>query len=202
MTPNSTQMIIAPTDPSGSTISLDLGPIYRAEARVAEVQAVTLAKAPELLSVFNKAYLDLSKMIRYLEGEYLRALRIAKKRRSVIILDEAREILVAKGLATTRSPGGSADLREALLDGDDEYQLLQERAETIQVYRELLNDKRKGIEMAYHSVKRIISQEGAYRNVHLNGTMPQGEESLAGVTLDDVKDDTGPTVGPWGQPVY
>lgn len=201
-----TKLICPRAHPEADDIALELGEIYRAEARIMEIQGITKAKAPELLSVFNRAYLQLSGMIRELELEHLRATRIAKKRRSVILLDEAKDLLISKGLATNRSPAGSADQREALLDGDDEYQAALERAETIKVYQELLQDKRKGIEMGYHSVKRLISEEAYARNVNLNGTMPDNSEP--GYTIVDMAPTIEPvkqsTTGhnPWGTPTY
>lgn len=197
------QLTVQPIDATGNEIALDLSQVYQAEARVIEVQGVTPAKAPELLATFNRAYLDLSKAIRLLELEYLKAQRVAKKRKAIILLDEAQQILKDRGLATARSPGGSADLREALLDSDDEYQQLVERVETIKVYRELLSDKRKGIEMAYHSVKRIISKEGGHRNVHLGGTMDgRVEPGMVQQPKEPEPQQPEQKSGSWGYPTY
>jgi hypothetical protein len=153
------------------TLSINLGSLKKAENRIQEIAIVTASKAPELLAFFNSAYLEGSRLIALLELEVNRATRSANAIKSVVILDRAPEILKAKGLATDKNPGGSADLRQAVLEGDSEYQAALEVQQHLEATLELIKGKNKGIEMAYTSVKKILG-ESSYetrRNPNLSG---------------------------------
>ena len=78
------------------------------------------------------------------------AARHVNLRRSLLLLDIAPKTLADKHLATSK------DLRDAVVDADHEYQELLERQGTIKAFQTLLEGKKKGIEMAYTSVKKIL----------------------------------------------
>lgn len=139
----------------------DMSSIYDVEARISEVAFVTPHKAPELLARFNEAFLELTRLITATEYEQIQAKKNANRIRSIILLDKAPQILKEKGLATAKSPAGSEDLRNAVLDSDDEYQSALDRADQITAVIKLLQGKLKAFEMAYSSVKKIIG-ENAY----------------------------------------
>jgi hypothetical protein len=105
--------------------------------------------------------------------EYYRlsADREATRRKSIVVLEEAPAKLKVLGLASARSPGGSADQREAVLGLDQEFQDALERVAMIDAVIKLLNGKLKAFEMAYTSVKKILG-EGAFdysSNPNLSG---------------------------------
>jgi len=155
---NKEGMIVCPRPRGAPPMLIDLLKIKTLETRIEEIARVNLLRAPELLSTFNKIFMELSESIATLEYEKNKAQRDAQLRRSVVTLDEMPKVLRAKGLATDRSPTGSADTREAVLDQDAEYQNALELVEQISAVNKLLKDKRDGFVMAYHSVKRLVEK--------------------------------------------
>lgn len=162
--------------------TLDLRVVNIAEARIPEVAIVTPEKAPELLAAFNVAYLEASRMAIQLEEELLRAKQTVERVKALIILDRAPKILTERGLSTGKNPAGSADLRQAVIDSDPEYQQAVDIVNAIDCYMALMKNKAKGIEMAYTSVKRILGENafnyaGKLANLNLS----------AGELADDVE---------------
>jgi hypothetical protein len=154
-------------------LCIDLSKVYSIEARIEEVAFVTPTKAPELLARFNEGYLFLHKQICLLEYELVQATREANKIRSIVLLDRVPVILEQKGLGG-KNRAGSEDLRNAILDGDEEYQSARETVEQVSCIIELLKGKLKAFEMAYTSVKKLLG-EGAFNMLSRNpgtGTNP------------------------------
>lgn len=179
--------------PNLAPINIDLREINAAEDRIIEIQGVNKHKAPELLACFNRAYLACTKQATMLEQEKNEAQREANKQRSICLLDRAPEQLKAKGLSNTK------DMREAILDIDEEYQAALIKVELITTAQQLLKDKAKGIEMAYTSVKKIIG-EGAYnyggggsgldpQDPQMTGNPNSRWRIKAGETVVDLTDD-------------
>lgn len=147
---NETLFLVPRGNPGLTPLQLNMQTIIDAEHRVGEVAIMTPEKAPEMLATFNRAYLDLTRMLSYLELEANSAARHVNLRRSLLLLDIAPKTLADKHLATSK------DLRDAVVDADHEYQELLERQGTIKAFQTLLEGKKKGIEMAYTSVKKIL----------------------------------------------
>lgn len=169
------QVAIMVPRPDGTSVALDMGEIYQAEARVKEVAIVNAHKAPELLAVFNMAFLTLNDHLRKLEMCLNEADKKARQIRSVIILDKVPEILKAKGLASARSPGGSEDQRQAVLDADADYTAARDRVELIRCMIELLKGKRQAFEMAYTSIKKLLSEGPSAGGLGMNRSLSAGE---------------------------
>lgn len=146
---------------NASPVTLDLTGICKAECRIMEVAVVTPQKAPELLATFNSACLELSRFVTFLESEHIYATRAAARIKGTILLDKVPTILKEKGLSNPKSPAGSEDMRNAILDVDEEYQAALDRVYEMSCYMSLLKGKLKNIEMAYSSVKKILG-EGAF----------------------------------------
>lgn len=142
----------------GALIKFELGTVLDAESRLGEVARVTPGSAPSLLAAFNQGYLDLGRMMARLKMEHGKAVRTANRRKSQVILDVAPKLLLEKGLINSRSPAGSQDLREAVLDQDDEYQAHMDRVDMIAAVHADLHNRQKSVEMAYTAVKRIIDR--------------------------------------------
>lgn len=162
---------------------IDLTEVNRIEARVEEVAFVTAAKAPELMARFNEAYLYVHKHICLLEYELVRAQRQANKIRSIILLDKAPVILEQKGLLSGRSKSGSEDLRNAILDQDEEYQEALDQTHKVECIIELLRGKLKGFEWAYTSVKKILG-ESAFNMLLRNPGSGTGDAPVGGTNPD------------------
>jgi hypothetical protein len=147
-----TAFIVPRGNPGLQPLQLNMQSVNSAEERIGEIAYMTAQKAPELLSVFNRAFLDLTRMLAWLDMEASSAARHVNLRKSELLLDEAPRILLEKGMATSK------DLRDAIVDKDARYQELLERQSTIKAYRTLLDGKKEGIEMAYTSVKKILGE--------------------------------------------
>lgn len=155
---------------------IDLRTVSAYEARLDEIAIVTKHKAPELLAMYNRAYLEVCKMSVTLEAELAAAERQRGEIRSKIILDEVPRILKEKGLATAKSPAGSEDLRSAVLDGDTKYQDAVELCEQIRCVIVLLRGKQKAFENAYTAVKKIMGEDAF--DHHPNPRLSAGESNV------------------------
>jgi hypothetical protein len=171
---NESFIIVPRGNPGLKALQLNMQDVTVAEQRIGEIAYMTSQKAPELLSVFNRAFLELTRMLAWLEMESGSASRHVNLRRSELLLDIAPRVLADRGLATSK------DLRDAVVDSDVQYQECLERQGTIKAYQELLKGKSKALEMAYTSVKKILGERpmgggGGYNpNVHT----PEQRESL------------------------
>jgi hypothetical protein len=161
--------------PNGGELSLDMTSVYQAVTRIQEIQIVNSHKAPELLAIFNMAYLTLSDHLRKVELVYNDWDKTARRIRAKVILDKVPAILREKGLASSRSPGGSEDQREAILDTDDEYVAARDKVQFARCMTELLKGRRDSIEMAYSSVKKILGSETQSQGLNNNRNLSAGD---------------------------
>lgn len=139
-------------------LSVSVSTLYRAEGRIHEVAYVTVGKAPELLACLNEAWAEAAKALALVEREHVLAKRESDRIRSVVLMDRVQDVLRAKGLATAKNVVGSADLRQAVLDADEEYRTALDRVTTIKCFYELIKGKQKAVEMAFTSVKKIVGE--------------------------------------------
>lgn len=167
MQTNDKQLVHTPTG-----VSVDLTKASEAKRRIPEVAFVTPGKAPELLAVFNDAYADISRQIPVVEYHIQRAQATANRIRSVVLLDKAPKILQEKNLTTSRSPGGSEDLRTAVLDADEEYLAACDNVYQLKCILDTLKFLLKDVEMAYSSVKKILGEGSFNYSNNLGSTMP------------------------------
>lgn len=160
--------------PNTGIIVVPLQGIFDAEARIPEIAALTPHKAPELLSAFNAAFLEVDGFVKQIEMELTVAKQHQNVVKSIVLLDKSDQILKDKGLKA------SADLRQAVVEVDPDYQAATERVNALEAAREYVKGKARGMEMAYSSVKKLIGEVVHNRSVGnrtslLNGTMPEEE---------------------------
>jgi hypothetical protein len=171
---------------SGS-VAIPIRSVYEAESRIPEVATANAHKAPELLATFNIAYLDVKDVLLKLECLQIEASKDVNRRKAIVILDEVPKILAAKGLSSARSPGGSEDQRNAILDTDAEYLAANDRLSLIKAMIKLMEGKLKGVEMAYTSVKKILGQDNGWKDLNQNRNLSAGApmpDVTAGMTVD------------------
>lgn len=174
---NPTTAIICPPGKEGGVpLVIDLSLVYEVEQRIKEVAFVTPAKAPELMARFNEAYLVLTEELPKIDYQRLLAQREADRRKSVVILDEASKIIKEKGLSN------SADVRKAILDLDSMYQDLLDKTQQIACIYETLEGKKKAIEMAYTSAKKVLGESMHTTSNRLSAFLEESAE--AGQTTD------------------
>jgi hypothetical protein len=157
------------------TLTLNMSRVLKAERRGEEVAMVTPEKAPELLATFNRGYLDASEFYARLRLEYNRAEDSMNRIKAIVLIDKIPGLLKEKGLST------SADVREALIEADPEYQAAKEKMDFIGAMLEYLKGKMKYLENAYTSVKKIMDtgnwqMQMRAKSVELNGMSDENAE--------------------------
>ncbi len=174
--------------PDMAPMEIELGEIEAIELRKPEMAYVNRETAPELMYVFNKGYSDTFRLMINISFEYTQAVKHANKRKAIVTLEVAPDILAKKGLRT------SEDLRKAVIDSDDEYLALQDKVHIIEAAYEFLKGKAKGFEMAYQSVKKIYDAQnsslGNMHNLHdsISERVRSGEtETVSGSFVGDPK---------------
>lgn len=145
------------------SVEVDISYLYEIEARIPEVASVTLVKAPELLASLNVAYAKAARDVSLLKMAQDQASKRVSQAKAVVLLDRAPAILREKGLTSAKSPSGSEDLRQAVLDMDADYILACDELSMAKAYGLLIQGKLKAIEMAYTSVKKILGESSSYQ---------------------------------------
>jgi hypothetical protein len=171
-------MVVPRGTPNTPNLEIDIVEIKQLEARIAEVAMVNPHKAPELLSTFNKACLDIGEYVTLLEGELLTVKRLLERREAVLLTDIVPTQLEQKNLKDCDTN------RKALIVLDNEWSQLQVRQDSIKTAIALLKTKYDGFEMAYMSVRKLTGSEqnqNFLNNSNLSGdtgTTPVGAAAL------------------------
>lgn len=151
----STEVLVIPTvDGKGATV--DMKNIHKARARIHELAAMTRAKAGEFLAMLIRASREARDgrgLVKVHFGAWKKKLR---KIRGEVILDRGPEKLKEKGLASTRSPAGSEDLRNALVDTDEKYDEAQDNLLKVEAALDHLENTVEELSMAYFSAQALI----------------------------------------------
>ena len=151
-------------DPNLPPLVLDMSEIYVALGRKEEVATVNQHKAPELLSLFNVAYLNASRILNALQYELTLVEHSIREIKAIILMDRMKDILEKAGLANSRNPIGSEDIRNAVFERDPEYKRATTLAENLACYITQVSDFRKFFQNSFDSVKKIMGSEamGSY----------------------------------------
>lgn len=160
-------------DGKGGEISLPLGAILVVEGRIQEIATVNTQKAPELMTVLTLAHLNTNDMLRQVEMLCRLAEKSIAMRKSIVILEIVPGELKSRGMSNARSPGGSEDFREAILNQDQEYLTAVDNLSKLEAVKNLLRTKLHSFEMAFSAVKRIYGESRDWR-------IPQGQSTSAG----------------------
>lgn len=142
--------------PTNNPLTIDLASVYKAEARLFELQSVTRLKAGELLHTFIRAWSDARTAHATVQHHLTKAKRYLKRVRGLCVLDRAAAVLEKKGLASSRSPAGSEDLRDAVVSTDADYLVAADRVEQLQAALDLLETKAETLKMGYFSVQTVL----------------------------------------------
>lgn len=153
LTFTSAELVVPAGTPGAQPIVVDIQAILVSEVRQDEVAIVTPAKAPELLSEFNHSWRELHRLVTGLTSEKNKAEKALAKRKAILLLDEIPKVLAEKGVAS------AADTRQAVIELDDEYCVLEDTAAQLKAVVELLKGKMKSFENAYSSVKKILGED-------------------------------------------
>lgn len=143
--------LIVPRGRNGlSPLFLDMTEVYRIEKRIQEIKLSDPLLMPDLISDFNYGYIMIGKMIATVELELSEAKMSLNEARSIAMLDKVDAILKEKGISKS-----STDLREAIVTLDPAVKEANQKVAILQAYTELLYNKAKALEMAYHGAKEV-----------------------------------------------
>lgn len=138
--------------PDGTTgvYEMDLTDAYYAASRIEDMSRVNPHTAPELMCVLVRGYDILSNFLGNLELHLRRAEGAVEKIKARLLIDEIPALVKAKELSNSK------DIRDALIEGNEEYQAAQDRVNQIKAMVKLLDGKRQALNMAHSSIKRMI----------------------------------------------
>jgi hypothetical protein len=142
--------------PESKSTVIDMRAVFKAESRLHELQLVNRDKAGDLLHALITGWHDARQGRAMAAHQQARAKRRLAQIHGIIILDRAVTVIKEKGLETTRSPAGSADLREAVVNTDPEYNRAAETLEMLEALVEYLTEKADTLKMAYFSVGHLL----------------------------------------------
>jgi hypothetical protein len=142
-----------PTGDGRSKMSIDLVGIAIAEQRLQDVATVNQHTAPELLKVYNEAWLDLNKTVACLTREKNKAEAACTRASAEAKMKCTDAAIQAKGHSKA-----SADLRKAFVDLDSDVVECKERVDEISFVLDIVKGKMQAFFNAYNSVKRLTEQ--------------------------------------------
>lgn len=153
---------------------VDLSTLEEGERRMHEVASVTKFKAQELLNLFNHAHLAASRA----RAGFLRAsqrMESAIEALSAdISLNRAPEVLKEKGLVSPRSPSGSEDLRQSVVQADPQFRAMKEQLIDLRSGAEFFTVRARAMEKAFSAVKAVFLDKDL-PNPTLNHRMNQDD---------------------------
>ncbi len=135
---------------------LDTNALVYAESRLEDVATANAFKAPDLLAVFNAGYVVAAKARAIVSGQVDRKEADIQALKAVIALERAPKRLQELGLSTTRSPGGSADQRDAVIASDPDYVQAKRELSELVALAEYYRIRAWSLEKAFSAVKAII----------------------------------------------
>jgi hypothetical protein len=162
-----TYLIPCIKDPSKS-IGLDIADIVKAESRLADVAIVNIQTAPDLLTTFNRNWLDLHRMVSLLGYEKNQAENLLKRTKAEALLGCNDAAIKAKGHSKA-----SADLRDAITELDSKVIEAKDRLDELNVLILYLKGKQDAFQKGYDSVKKLVGAGQLPLAHHGNGNRPQ-----------------------------
>jgi len=150
---------IAPYRTGGHPLVLDLAPCFVAEARIHEISFADKARSKDLFSEFTRGYIHASKLHAMCKLHVARATNESRKRRAVLVIDFMPAMAKEKGLASSRSPTGAEDIREAFLYKDEEFLRIEDSRAALEAAEQLLFGKMMALREAADACKQMLSPE-------------------------------------------
>lgn len=151
----STDVLVIPTvDGRGATV--DMKKIHKASARIGELAYMTRAKSGEFLATFIRAVREARDARAMVKGQFGAWKKKLRRIKGEVVLDRGPDKLREKGLASARSPAGSEDLRNALVDTDEEYGDAQDKLLQVEAALDHLENAVEELSMAYFATQSLI----------------------------------------------
>lgn len=141
---------LLPSGDGNTQIAIDLEEIAKSEQRLKDVAIVNSFTAPEMLSTFNDIWLKLNKSVTLLTYQKNIADNSYRRNKAEAKLSCTDEAIRKRG--HTKS---SADLREAVVELDENVQRAKDRLDKLSFVLDILRGKQEAFLNAYNSVKRL-----------------------------------------------
>lgn len=145
--------------PGNQALIVNMETVYRAEGRLSDIAFVNRETAGELLSAFNQGYSELSRAFGRVCYLVSKLEKDRKRRKAILTLDVIPEKAKEKGLANSRSPTGSEDVREAFYYSDQEFLDLTDALGAAEATKELLGIKVRSLWAAMDAVKSVTREQ-------------------------------------------
>jgi hypothetical protein len=151
-------IIRATKGPGKGSYELNLGAIYRLEARQAEAQGVGMLAARELMNAMKEGSRLTGEAAVFTRLEQDRAKAALKLRTGIVNMDVAPGVLEAKKTLRKSSPGGTAEQLESVLVRDQEFQELQDYVFQLNAIVGLLDVKLNGFRNTYFTIQKAFEE--------------------------------------------
>jgi hypothetical protein len=135
-------------------IHINVTAIIEKEQRLDDVARVNTQTAPELLSTFNRCWLDLDKLCVALTDAKNKAKQSIDQVECELTLECTDEVIKAKGHTKA-----SADLRKAWVGANNKLIQAKTRLIEISTVLDYFRGKQKAFENGYQSVKKLINPQ-------------------------------------------
>lgn len=150
MTFDDTKYLVPSVD-NPNKIAVDIAKIVEAEARLGEVAIVNAHKAPELLAMFNQAWLELNRIVTMLTYERNKADTARKRCKAEAVLCCNDAAILARG-----HKKASADLRDAMSELDPEVTRVSEMLNELEALLNYLKGKQEAFRKGFQAVKELL----------------------------------------------
>ncbi len=135
---------------------IDFSFLVDGERRIDEVAIATKFKGSELMNLFNQAHLAAQKARSTLYAR-VQALEVTcDALAATIALEKAPAYLKERGLVSARSPGGSEDQRQAVVNSDPDYIAMRKRILNLKAGVEEYSIRARSMERCFSAVKCIF----------------------------------------------
>lgn len=141
---------------SGRPLVFDMRKVHKAERRLFELASITKAKAGELQATMIDAYGEARRYYAILKAEFGRCKQKTRSVRGTIVLDKAPDILKANGLASARSPAGSEDLRDSVVNIDRDYIEATDTLLQVEAAMDHMESTAEKLKMAYYAIRDLV----------------------------------------------
>lgn len=138
-----------PDGRTGRALLVDVSEIYGSLDRIREIPRATAFTAPELMSAFNIAMVQTTRLIGIIDQQKVLAESAYREEKSVSLLTRADGELAKRNFKST------ADLREAAVISDPLVKEKKERVEQLEVLSSMFHNTYQDLRDALYSVKKV-----------------------------------------------
>jgi hypothetical protein len=147
-------------------LNFDMTNVYRIVSRTEEIQRVTPASFPELITDFNMGMIELNRIIGLIEIELKEAEHTLDTVEAIAQLEKVEAFLKSKGLSST------ADNRKAAVILDPDVQQATRTRDALTSILTYVNGLKASMERAYFSAKHVadLTSKDPYLNKYAGDT--------------------------------